>query len=88
MLAVPHVDTRWVLGQPSLRPINLNVEGAFSTILLVRLPHQLKRFVMQFFLAALVGKSRGRRRLMLLQDTCVQQVELSLLLEVRELVLP
>jgi hypothetical protein len=43
---------------------------------------------MQVFLAALVSQSGGRRWLMLLQDTCVQQVELSLLLEVRELVLP
>ena len=89
MLAVPHVDARWVLGQPCLRPINLNVERALSALLLVGLPHQLERLVMQVFLAALVGKSRGRRRrLMLLHDTCVQQVELSLLLEVRELVLP
>ena len=43
---------------------------------------------MQVFLAALVGQSGCRWQVMLLQDTCVQQVELSLLLEVRELVLP
>lgn len=43
---------------------------------------------MQVILAALVGQCGGRRRLILLQDTCIQQVELSLLLEVRELVLP
>ena len=66
-----------------LRPINLNVERALSALLLVGLPHQLERFVMQVFLAALVGQCGGRRRLILLQDTCIQQVELSLLLEVR-----
>ena len=87
LLAVPHVNARRVLGQPCLRPINLNVERALSTILLMGLPHQLERLVLKVFLAALVTQSGGRRRMMLLQDTCVKQVELSLLLEVRELVL-
>jgi hypothetical protein len=42
---------------------------------------------MQIFLAALVGQSGGWL-LLLLQNTCVQKVELSFLLEIRELVLP
>ena len=42
---------------------------------------------MQVLLAALMGQSGGRL-VILLQYTCIQQVELSLLLEVRELVLP
>ena len=87
LLAVSHIDARWVLGQPCLRPIYLNVERALSALLLVGLPHQLERLVMQVFLAALVGQSGGRL-VILLQYACVQQVELSLLLEVRELVLP
>jgi hypothetical protein len=86
LLAVPHVDTRWVLGQPRLRPINLNVEGTLSALLLVGLPHQLERLVMQVFLATLVGQSGGWL-VILLQYARIQQVELSLLLEVRELVL-
>ena len=42
---------------------------------------------MQVFLAALVGQSGGWL-VILLQYTRIQQVKLSLLLEVRELVLP
>lgn len=42
---------------------------------------------MQVLLAALIGQSGGRL-MILFQYTCIQQVELSLLLEVRELVLP
>ena len=77
-----------ILGQPCLRPINLNVERALSALLLMRLSHQLERLVMQIFLAALVGQSGGRLLLLLLQDTCVQKVELSFLLKIRELALP
>jgi hypothetical protein len=53
----------------------------------VGLPHQLERLVMQVFLAALVGQSGGWL-VILLQYARIQQVELSLLQEVRELVLP